>query len=107
MIQDVIELDPLMVCNQNRKLKAVWSMEAQQDIRAMHNIDAAAALTKQLADEINAEIDREVINDLAHVFSHGVPPPPSYVPPPQEPAWGYSKKKVKRQYRSIDAPWEA
>lgn len=47
-----------------RKLKAVWSFEAQQDLRSQHNIDAEAELTQVLAKEINLEIDREIISDL-------------------------------------------
>jgi len=47
-----------------RKLKAVWSYEAQQDLRSQHNLDAEAELTAVLAQEINLEIDREVLTDL-------------------------------------------
>ncbi len=47
-----------------RKLKAVWSYEAQQDLRSQHNLDAEAELTGVLAQEINLEIDREVLTDL-------------------------------------------
>jgi hypothetical protein len=47
-----------------RKLKAVWTYEAQQDLRSQHNLDAEAELTGVLAQEINLEIDREVLTDL-------------------------------------------
>jgi hypothetical protein len=47
-----------------RKLKAVWTYEAQQDLRSQHNLDAEAELTSVLAQEINMEIDREVLTDL-------------------------------------------
>lgn len=47
-----------------RKLKAVWSFEAQQDLRSQHNLDTEAELTAILAQEINMEIDREVLTDL-------------------------------------------
>lgn len=50
--------------SKTRKLKAVWSYEAQQDLRSQHNLDAEAELTGVLAQEINLEIDREVLNDL-------------------------------------------
>lgn len=103
MIQPLIELDPLVVSTQNRKLKAVWSMEAQQDLQAMHNIQAEGALSAMMAAEINAEIDREILNDLRNGGTY-----PPYIPPPAppEPVWGI-KKKSRKQYRSIDAPWEA
>ena len=47
-----------------RKLKAVWSMEAAQDLRMMHNIDAERDLMEILAKEIQADIDKEVLGDL-------------------------------------------
>jgi hypothetical protein len=52
------------IAAKTRKLKAVWSYEAQQDLRSQHNLDAEAELTSVLAQEINLEIDREVIGDL-------------------------------------------
>lgn len=47
-----------------RKLKTSWSLEAAQDLKAVHNIDAESTLTDLMADELVAEIDREIINDL-------------------------------------------
>jgi len=47
-----------------RKLKAVWTFEAQQDLRSQHNLDAEQELTAVLAQEINLEIDREILTDL-------------------------------------------
>jgi hypothetical protein len=52
------------IAAKTRKLKAVWSYEAQQDLRSQHNLDAEAELTSVLAQEINLEIDREVLTDL-------------------------------------------
>jgi len=59
-------LDVVPVAPQSRKLKAVWSREAQEDLRAVHNIDAAAKLSEVLAREIVAEIDAEVIEDISN-----------------------------------------
>ena len=39
-------------------------MEAAQDFKSVHNIDAETTLTDLMADEMVAEIDREIINDL-------------------------------------------
>lgn len=47
-----------------RKLKTSWSLEAAQDLKSVHNIDAEATLSDLMADELVAEIDREIINDL-------------------------------------------
>lgn len=47
-----------------RKLKTSWSLEAAQDLKSVHNLDPEALLTDLMADEMVAEIDREIINDL-------------------------------------------
>jgi hypothetical protein len=58
----VVESEDIVA--KTRKLKAVWSFEAQQDLRSQHNLDTEAELTAVLAQEINMEIDREVLTDL-------------------------------------------
>jgi hypothetical protein len=66
--QDLPEINLVIesesIAAKTRKLKAVWSYEAQQDLRSQHNLDAEAELTAILAQEINLEIDREILNDL-------------------------------------------
>lgn len=66
--QDLPEINLVIeseeIAARTRKLKAVWSYEAQQDLRSQHNLDAEAELTAVLAQEINLEIDREVLGDL-------------------------------------------
>lgn len=52
------------ITSKTRKLKAVWSYEAQQDLRSQHNLDAEAEITAVLAQEVNLEIDREILTDL-------------------------------------------
>jgi hypothetical protein len=59
-----LSIDNDSVSAMTRKLKTSWSLEAAQDLKAVHNIDAEATLTDLLGDEIVAEIDREIINDL-------------------------------------------
>lgn len=66
--QDLPEINLVVeseeIAAKTRKLKAVWSYEAQQDLRSQHNLDAESELTAVLAQEINLEIDREVLTDL-------------------------------------------
>jgi len=59
-----MSIDSDSVSAMTRKLKTSWSLEAAQDLKAVHNIDAESTLTDLLADEMVAEIDREIINDL-------------------------------------------
>jgi hypothetical protein len=47
-----------------RRLRAVWSPQLAQDVSAFQNIDAEAELTAMLAEQVSAEIDREILRDL-------------------------------------------
>jgi hypothetical protein len=47
-----------------RKMRALWTLEAAQDIKAYHNIDMESELTDLLSKEMNLEIDRELIEDI-------------------------------------------
>ena len=44
-----------------RRLAAKWSVELEQDLKAMNGIDVDAELTNAMSYEIQAEIDREMI----------------------------------------------
>jgi hypothetical protein len=59
-----LSIDSDSVAAVTRKLKTSWSLEAAQDLKSVHNIDAESTLTDLMADEMVAEIDREIINDL-------------------------------------------
>ena len=47
-----------------RRLKALWSSEAAEDLRAFHGIDAETEIVSIISQEIALEIDREIIQDL-------------------------------------------
>jgi hypothetical protein len=47
-----------------RRLKALWSSEAAEDLRAFHGLDAETEIVSAVAQEIALEIDREIIQDL-------------------------------------------
>lgn len=47
-----------------RKMRALWTLEAAQDLKAYHNLDMEAELTELLSKEMNLEIDRELIEDI-------------------------------------------
>ena len=73
--EDVPEIDFNMtstsVTAESKKLKAVWTLEAQQDLMAYHGLSAESELLAVLADQIRREIDREIISDLAAKASAG------------------------------------
>lgn len=52
------------VDSESKKLKATWTIEAQQDLMAYHGLNAEVELTGMLGAEITREIDRMIVNDL-------------------------------------------
>jgi len=47
-----------------RKLKARWSAEAVDDLRAFHGLNAETELVAGISNEIALELDREIVDDL-------------------------------------------
>ena len=52
------------VVARTRKMRALWTLEASQDLRAYHDLDLERELTDLLSKELALEIDRELIEDL-------------------------------------------
>ena len=52
------------VVAKTRKMRALWTLEASQDLRAYHNLDLERELTGLLSKELALEIDRELIEDI-------------------------------------------
>ena len=59
------------VTAKTRQLKAEYSMELAQDLKAVHGLDAESELANILSAEILAEINREVIRSINHVAKLG------------------------------------
>ena len=57
-------IEKVTVTAQTRALKAEYSMELAQDLKAIHGLDAESELASILSTEILAEINREVINTI-------------------------------------------
>ena len=57
-----------------RKMRALWTLEASQDLKAYHNLDLERELTELLSKELQLEIDRELIEDIRMIayglFNH-------------------------------------
>ncbi len=54
-----------------RKLRGRWSTEAAQALEALHGMSAESQITTAIANELQFEIDREVINDLTAIAGAG------------------------------------
>jgi hypothetical protein len=57
-------IEKVTVTARSRALKAEYSLELAQDLKAVHGLDAEAELSNILAAEILAEINREVIRTI-------------------------------------------
>jgi len=57
-------IDKSIVTAKTRQLKAEYSMELAQDLKAVHGLDAESELANILSGEILAEINREVIRSM-------------------------------------------
>ena len=64
-------IEKVTVTAQTRALKAEYSMELAQDLKAVHGLDAETELANILSAEILAEINREVIRTVYMVAKPG------------------------------------
>lgn len=62
--QMAFSIEKLSVVAKSRALKAEYTMELAQDLKAVHGLDAESELSNILTTEILAEINREVIRTL-------------------------------------------
>ena len=59
-----VDIDLLEIRARTRKLKALWSSEASDDLKALHGVDAEQELVAGIGSELALEIDREIIEDI-------------------------------------------
>lgn len=66
-----LSIDKVTVTAQSRALKAEYTMELAQDLKAIHGLDAETELANILSTEILAEINREIIRTLYFIAKTG------------------------------------
>jgi hypothetical protein len=59
-----ISVEQQPVVARTKKMRALWTIEASQDLKAYHNLDLERELTELMSKELELEIDRELIEDL-------------------------------------------
>jgi len=64
-------IEKVAVTAKSRALKAEYTMELAQDLKAVHGLDAEQELSNILSTEILAEINREVIRTINNVAAAG------------------------------------
>jgi hypothetical protein len=69
--QMAFSIEKLSVTAKSRALKAEYTLELAQDLKAIHGLDAEAELANILSTEILAEINREIIRTIYKVAEAG------------------------------------
>jgi len=69
--QMAFSIEKVTVTARSRALKAEYSLELAQDLKAIHGLNAEAELANILSTEILAEINREVIRTIYNVAEAG------------------------------------
>ena len=69
--QMAFSIEKVTVTAKSRALKAEYSLELAQDLRAIHGLNAEAELANILSTEILAEINREVIRTIYKIAEQG------------------------------------
>jgi hypothetical protein len=69
--QMAFSIEKLSVTAKSRALKAEYTLELAQDLKAIHGLDAEAELANILSTEILAEINREIIRTIYKVAEPG------------------------------------
>ena len=64
-------IEKVTVAAKTRALKAEYSLELAQDLKAIHGLDAEAELANILSTEILAEINREVVRTIYQIAEAG------------------------------------
>jgi len=69
--QMALSIEKLSVTAKSRALKAEYTLELAQDLKAIHGLDAEAELANILSTEILAEINREIIRTIYKIAEPG------------------------------------
>ena len=70
-IRDSFSIEKVTVTAKSRALKAEYSLELAQDLKAVHGLDAESELANILSTEVLAEINREVVRTVYKVARPG------------------------------------
>lgn len=67
-----MQLTSAPVVARTRKLRTRWSMEAAQDLRNLHGLEAEVEQVAAVSNELKFEIDREIISGMAAIAANSV-----------------------------------
>lgn len=64
--QATMNIQNIRIVAKDREISANWSIQMQQDVKALYDVNVQSELTTMLGDQIALDIDRENINTLAY-----------------------------------------
>lgn len=64
-----LSYEPYQISAVSRKLKARWTIEFEQDVKALFDLDAQAQMLNLIGAQIATDIDTEIIKDLIQITS--------------------------------------
>lgn len=67
-----MQLTSSPVVARTRKLRTRWSLEAAQDLRNLHGLEAEVEQVAAVSNELKFEIDREMIDNMAAIANNSV-----------------------------------
>ena len=67
-----MQLTSAPVTAKTRKLRTRWSLEAAQDLRNLHGLEAEVEQVAAVSNELKFEIDREMINNMRAISNNSV-----------------------------------
>jgi hypothetical protein len=65
-----LEITLYTVKVESRKLKARWTVEAVDDMRALHGLDVETEIVSTFSNDVMLEVDREIVTDLVNGAAH-------------------------------------
>ena len=65
-----LEITLYTVKVESRKLKAKWTVEAVDDMRALHGLDVETEIVSTFSNDVMLEVDREIVGDLVAGAAH-------------------------------------
>jgi hypothetical protein len=101
-----IVLNKAPVTAEERRLKGRWSVEAQQDLEALHGISAGDEIANAITAELGFEVDLQIIAELDAAAFDGVASgdiPQWNINPPVGVAWADHLRSLKQVFLKVDS----
>ena len=69
-----LDIQKIRMPVEDRQITAQWSIQFEQDVRALYDLDVQAELVSVIGQQIQLDIDRQIVNDLIATTSSALVP---------------------------------